>query len=293
MQDDSITIVGCGYVGKRLAKLLQRDGREVFGLVQSQNSQRALAADGIPAATIDLDRSPGAGPGGDYFVYMVPPPSSGDTDPRIRGWLAALERAPRCIVYLSTTAVYGDYGGAIVDERSETHPSGDRGRRRLDAEAALLEYSRRSGASVRILRVPGIYGPGRLPISRIADGQPIPIPSATGPGNRIHADDLAGVCLAALLYTGPEEVFNVGDGEYASMGEYYLRVAKLAGLPTPPQLPLAELLQTVSPAMRGFLTESRQVDVSLMLNELGYRPDYADLDSGIAASLSEESASGR
>lgn len=293
MAHESVTIVGCGYVGKRLAKLLQREGRSVAGLVRSAASVSALEAEGIPAATIDLDRSHGPHTGeSEYFIYMVPPPPAGDTDPRVRLWLDSLADIPRRIVYLSTTAVYGDRAGAVVTENSATHPTSERGLRRLDAERALLEYGARTASSIRILRVPGIYGPGRLPLARISEGQPIPAPSATGPGNRIHVDDLAGVCLSALRYEGPREIFNVGDGENASMGEYFLRVARLAGLPPPPQLPLAELLERVSPAMRGFLTESRQVDVSLMLGELGYQPKYVDLDSGIAASLNEEAQSG-
>jgi nucleoside-diphosphate-sugar epimerase len=293
MAEESVTIVGCGYVGRRLAKLLQQEGRGVLGLVHSDSSLRTLLSAGVPAALIDLDRPAGPRPGeGDYYVYMVPPPPAGDTDPRIKAWLESLTRAPRRVVYLSTTAVYGDRAGAEVTECSETRPSSDRGRRRLNAERALLEYGARSGASVRILRVPGIYGPGRLPLGRIADGQPIPAVSSTGPGNRIHVDDLAGACLAALGYGGPTEIFNVGDGEHASMGEYFMRVARLAGLPSPPQLPLAELLELVSPAMREFLAESRRVDTSLMRSELGYRPSYEDLDSGIAASLSEEPPSG-
>ncbi len=290
MADDSVTIVGCGYVGKRLAKLLQRDGRAVLGLVQSESSQRALEAEGVHVALIDLDHLPGPCPGdSEYFVYMVPPPPAGDTDPRIRAWVDSLPRVPRRIVYLSTTAVYGDCGGAVVTENTPALPNSDRGRRRLDAERVLLDYATRSRTSVRILRVPGIYGPGRLPLERIAEGQPIPSPSATGPGNRIHADDLAGACLAALRYEGPVQIFNVGDGEHASMGEYFLRVARLAGLPPPPQISLSDLLARVSPAMRSFLTESRSVDVSLMLSELGYRPHYTDLDSGISASLCEKS----
>lgn len=292
MADESVTIVGCGYVGKRLAKLLQREGLDVMGLVRSPASARALEAAGIAAALIDLDR-PQEQRGGDgkCFIYMVPPPPAGDTDPRIRAWLDALAGPARRIVYLSTTAVYGDRAGAVVTEDSATRPTSPRGLRRLDAERALLERGGRVAASIRILRVPGIYGPGRLPLARISERQPIPEPSATGPGNRIHADDLAGACLAALRYEGPRRIFNVGDGENASMGEYFLSVARLAGLPPPPQLPLAELLERVSPQMRGFLTESRRVDISLMVAELGYQPRYADLDSGIAASLSEEAQS--
>ncbi len=294
MSGESVTIVGCGYVGLRLAKRLQREGRNVSAEVRSDASLRLLRAERIPVVRADLDDPPGPRSGsGGQFVYMVPPPPTGDTDPRLGAWLGSLTSVPRRIVYLSTTAVYGDRGGAVVSEASETMPSSARGQRRLDAESSLRGFGAESGASIRILRVPGIYGPGRLPIDRIATGQPIPAPGETGPGNRIHVDDLVGVCLAALRYEGPQEVFNVGDGNHAPMGEYFLRVASIAGLPVPPQLPLSELLERVSPAMRGFLTESRRVDVSLMGSELGFVPRFADLDAGIAASLGETRQSGR
>jgi nucleoside-diphosphate-sugar epimerase len=202
-------------------------------------------------------------------------------------WLSLLDAAPRCVVYLSTTGVYGDRGGGSVDETTIPCPTSERGRRRLDAEARLQDYAAASGTAVRILRVPGIYGPGRLPLERIASGAPVPRPGETGPGNRIHVDDLAETCRAAVDYDGDETLFNVGDGDDASMTEYFLKVAELAGLEAPPQLPLADLLARVSPMMRSFLTESRKVDVTRMRTVLGVEPRYPDMAVGIAASLAE------
>ena len=106
-----------------------------------------------------------------------------------------------------------------------------------------------------------------------------------GPGNRIHVDDLAGACLAAADYAGPLRVFNVGDGDHASTTEYFRAVARAAGLPAPPELPLEELLQQVSPAMRSFLVESRRVDTRRMRTELGFAPRYGSLEAGVQASL--------
>ena len=293
MADETVTIVGCGYVGVRLARLCLQSGLDVHAVVRSESARRALEAKGIRASVQDLDEpfEPCLASNG-LYVYMVPPPSSGDTDPRMAAWLRSLAAPPRCIVYLSTTAVYGDRGGSVVTEASEPRPSSDRGRRRLDAENRVRRFGATRGTRVRILRVPGIYGPGRLPLARIAAGEPVPAPSETGPGNRIHVEDLAAVCLAALRYDGASEVFNVGDGVYASMGEYFLRVARIAGLEPPPQLSLSDLLERVSPAMRGFLTESRLVDVSRMRDELDFSPRYSDLDKGIAASLSDKDQPG-
>jgi len=264
MADETVTIVGCGYVGVRLARLCLQSGLDVHAVVRSESARRALEAKGIRASVQDLDEpfEPGLASNGLY------------------------------IVYLSTTAVYGDRGGSVVTEASEPRPSSGRGRRRLDAENRVRRFGATRGTRVRILRVPGIYGPGRLPLARIAAGEPVPAPSETGPGNRIHVEDLAAVCLAALRYDGASEVFNVGDGVYASMGEYFLRVARIAGLEPPPQLSLSDLLERVSPAMRGFLTESRLVDVSRMRDELDFSPRYSDLDKGIAASLSDKDQPG-
>jgi len=291
-----ITVIGCGYTGRRLLKLCRDTGRECLGTVRSRESLVRLEALGASAVQLDLDAPAGASPDAwprawsaeRALIYMAPPPDSGESDPRIRNFLARLRQPPETLVYLSTTGVYGDTGGARVDEDTPPAPASARGKRRLDAENALREWAAGTDTALRILRVPGIYGPGRLPLERIAGGAPVVAEEEAGPGNRIHVDDLAAVSLAAADYRGELEVFNVGDGEHASMGEYFRQVARAAGLPSPPELPLAELMQRVSPAMRSFLVESRRVDTDRMRRELGFTPRYAELAAGVAASLDAE-----
>ena len=270
--------------------------RDFLGLVRTGESLADLRLAGIPAEHLDLDAPgaalPGTWTGDRQVIYMAPPPASGSTDPRIRAFLDRLAAPPSVLVYLSTTAVYGDTGGAPVDEDSLPEPASDRGRRRLDAEYAVLDYGRLADVPARVLRVPGIYGPGRLPLERLRAGAPVPAAAEIGPGNRIHVDDLASVCLAAADYEGPETVFNVGDGDHASMTEYFRAVAEAAGLPEPTEVPMAELLPRVSPAMRGFLTESRQVLTGRMVDVLGFRPRYADFRQGISASLGQQGKEG-
>jgi nucleoside-diphosphate-sugar epimerase len=286
-----VTVVGCGYTGRRLLKLCREAHRDCLGIVRSEESLALLRAAGAPGEILDLDA-----PGGKLprswiedraLVYMAPPPEAGDTDSRLRAFLPRLFAAPRALVYLSTTAVYGDTGGAVVDESTPPAPASARGLRRLDAERAVLDWGHTAGVPVRILRVPGIYGPGRLPLERIRQGAPVMRAEDAGPGNRIHVDDLAAACLAAADYAGPESVFNVSDGSHASMTEYFRAVARAAGLADPPELPAEELLQLVTPAMRGFLVERRRVDTRRMREALGFHPRYADLDAGIAASLAD------
>lgn len=284
-----MTVLGCGYTGRRLLELCRDLGRDFFGTVRSVDAADRLRAAGAGAGVLDLEVPDGPLPsewtGQRALIYMAPPPDAGETDPRLRACLARIASRPRAVVYLSTTAVYGDTGGQTVDETTPPAPASARGRRRLDAEQALQDWGRATGVAVRILRVPGIYGPGRLPLERLRAGAPVARAGESGPGNRIHVDDLAAVCLAAADYAGPETVFNVGDGDHRGMDEYFRSVARLAGLPAPPELPLEELLAQVSPAMRGFLVESRRVDTARMRAVLGFSPRYAVLEDGIAASL--------
>ena len=287
-----LTVVGCGYTGRRLLQFCRQAGRDCVGTARGDDSLAQIRARGGRALQLDLDlpaaRLPAEHCAGRGLVYMAPPPQAGATDPRLRNLLAALPAAPATLVYLSTTAVYGDTGGAVVSEDTAAAPASDRGRRRLDAERAALQWSDATGVPVRILRVPGIYGPGRLPIERIRQGAPVARAEDAGPGNRIHVDDLAGACLAAVDYAGAERIFNLGDGDHASMTEYFHAVADAAGLARPPELPLQDLLAKVSPAMRGFLQESRRVDTTRMRTALGYTPRYASLAAGITASLAQD-----
>lgn len=287
-----VTVAGCGYTGRRLLDICRTAGRDFLGLVRSQDSLASLRAAGASAEILDLDAPGGLLPAAwteaRAIIYMAPPPEAGETDPRLRNFLARLAKSPAALVYLSTTAVYGDAGGERVDEAMPPSPATDRGRRRLDAEQAVLDFGQDAGVPARILRVPGIYGPGRLPVERIRQGMPVLRVEEAGPGNRIHVDDLAAVCLAAADYQGPERIFNVGDGNEASTTDYFRTVARLAGLLTPPELPLRELLQCVTPAMRGYLSERRLVDTRRMREELGFAPRFAELEAGVAASLAEE-----
>lgn len=289
-----VTVLGCGYTGRRLLKICRDAGRELLGIVRSEESAARLRTTGAAVEILDLDAPGGQLPhswtGDRAVVYMVPPPDAGNTDDRLRTFLARLAAPPSVLVYLSTTAVYGDTGGASVDETTQAAPGSGRGRRRLDAEQALLGWADRTAVPIRILRVPGIYGPGRLPVERLRHGAPVTRAEDAGPGNRIHVDDLAAVSLAAADYGGPERVFNVGDGNHASMTEYFRAVARAAGLAPPPELPLAELLERVTPAMRGFLVERRCVDTRRMRETLDFRPRYEDLEAGIAASFAERDA---
>lgn len=290
--DRDCLIVGCGYTGLRLSTRLQPAWR-VAALARSAEAAARLETNGIATLRADLDEPIGPGPqvalsaaaDSAAIAYLAPPPDSGGDDPRLARFLEALGSArPSAFLYVSTTGVYGDTGGAVVTEASPVAPANDRSRRRVAAERIATAWCDARGVRAVVLRVPGIYGPHRLPLERLRRGEPALRPEDAGPGNRIHVDDLVTACVAALERP-VRGVFNVTDGNPASTTEYLQRTAELAGLPPPPLVALADARGRISPGMLAFLVESRLVDSRRMREELGVVPHYARLEDGIAASL--------
>lgn len=278
-------IIGCGYIGRRLARHYLDAGEPVLGVTRSAGSAAALAAEGIPARALDLATdSLGELPtAGERVLHLAPPPARGVEDLHTRRLAAAFARNghPRRLVYISTTGVYGDCAGAWVDESWPPRPAVDRARRRWDAEQTLRRWSLESGAELVVLRVAGIYGPDRLPLERIRQGLPLVREEEAPFSNRIHADDLVTTCAAALERGADGAVYNVCDGSPSTMTDYFFRVADAAGLPRPPVIPLSEAAEALSPGMMSYMSESRRLSNRRMLQELGVRLRYATLEEGL------------
>ena len=292
MNDAEVLIVGCGDIGRRVGRLLLAEGRKVAGVVAGEESAARLKEAGIRPLVANLNdpeelrELPCSGA---LVFYFAPPPGGGITDPKVRNFCAAAsgERAPRRLVYVSTSGVYGDCGGATVTEETPANPQTARAKRRYDAEQTLLRWGAEQGVAVIILRVTGIYGPGRIPISRLVDGHPLLRLEESAPTNRIHADDLAQVCVAAAEKGEAGELFNVSDGHPSTMTEYFLAVAELAGLPRPPLVSMEEARRVMTPLMLSYLGESRRMDNTRMLERLEVKLRYPTLAEGLPASLAE------
>ena len=289
-------IAGCGYVGARLARRLVVD-RKVLALVRSDASAAVLRRANIDALQANLDTPEcaterlRAAAHGAAIVYLAPPPDTGTVDTRLARFLNALGQAqPAVFLYMSTTGVYGDTGGAIVTERAELAPGTDRARRRVAAERAAVEWSAARAVRYVIFRVPGIYGPHRLPLERLHRGEPVLRPEDAGPGNRIHVDDLVTACITALDAEA-SGAFNVTDGDHSSTTDYLLATAELAGLPQTRLVSRAEAQSQISPGMLAFLNETRRVDNRRLREVLRVKLAYSDMRAGIAASLDEMRAS--
>jgi nucleoside-diphosphate-sugar epimerase len=284
-----ILIAGCGYVGQRLAARL-RDRFEITALVRSNEKAAALERQGLKTVVIDLDRvRVGASIperlDQEAIVYLAPPPGSGESDLRLDRFLHLAFVPPKSFVYMSTTGVYGDTEGALVDESTPVMPLTERARRRVSAEEMTRVWCHERRVRRVVLRVPGIYGPGRLPLDRLKRSEPVVHPDDAGISNRIHVDDLVAACEAAIDNKEARGVYNVTDGNSISSTAYFDLVAKVSGLPNPPRVSMEEAQLTFSPERLSFLNESRRVANDRMLKHLGVKLRYTDLEAGIRASL--------
>ena len=288
-----VIVVGCGYVGARVAAAERDRGARVLCLVRRAESAAGLRRRSLDAHAGDLDEPPAPSTlpsAGALIYYFAPPPPTGLVDSRLGGLLAAIPSgaAPRRVVLISTTGVYGDCGGAWVDESRPPAPQAERAHRRLDAERRLSTWCTDNEVQWVILRVPGIYGPGRLPRERLRAGTPVLAEAASPWSNRIHVDDLVTASVMAGHNPDAGGVYNVGDGRPSTMTDYFNRVADALGVPRPPQLDAREAERQLSAGIRSYLAESKRIDNRRMREELGVVLQYPDLSAGLAQCVAEE-----
>ncbi|TCJ11947.1 SDR family oxidoreductase [Parasulfuritortus cantonensis] len=281
-----ILIVGCGDVGLRAARLLRGRAR-VYGLLRSPERAAELRAAGVIPVPGDLDdRASLARLAGlaDVVLHFAPPPPEGAADPRTRRLIGALGRAslPRTLIYVSTSGVYGDCAGAPVPETRPARPGNARARRRLDAERRLRAWAARTRVGLAILRAPGIYAGDRMPEERVRKGLPALLPEDDIYTNHIHAEDLAGLAVAALFRGRRNRVYNAVDDSGLKMADWFDVVADHIGVARPPRLARAEVMAAVTPAMRSFLSESRRMANRRLKTELRYALRYPSVREGLA-----------
>ncbi|PLX77329.1 MAG: NAD(P)-dependent oxidoreductase [Desulfuromonas sp.] len=283
-----ILIVGYGDIGRRVALLAGQAGFSIIAASRSVELKDEEESKFLQPVAANLDRLgtlPQLPTKEALVLYLAPPPSTGTTDPRVKNFCNSIynDELPQKIVYISTSGVYGDCDGELVDETRPPNPQADRSRRRLDAEETFRSWGKKHRVPVVTLRVAGIYGPGRLPLQRIKKRVPLLRHEESPYSNRIHANDLARTCLAALQKGTDGAIYNVCDGEESSMTDYFLAIAEVFELPPPPMLSMDEARDRLSPEMLSYLRESRRLDNRRMLEKLGVELRYPDLRSGLRA----------
>ena len=284
-------IVGCGYVGRRLAARLAPT--PTTAIVSSDTSASELTRIGIDAAGLDLDTLRRGHPllsrlDGTTIFYLAPPPPEGESDTRINRFLEYSSGQPVALIYMSTTGVYGHTDGAFVDESTPVNPTTPRAQRRVSAEEITRIWCVERQVRRVVLRVPGIYGPHRLPLERLRLGEPVVQEGDAGYSNHIHVDDLVEACLVAARNPEARGVYNVTDGNHLTSTAFTRIVAEAAGLPMPRQISMDEAQLTFSPMRLSFLSESRRVGNERLLKHLGVQLKYPDIEAGVRASLAAD-----
>lgn len=282
-----LLIIGCGDIGLRLLPLLCQRFR-VFAVTSHAARVDALRAAGAIPLVADLDQPESLARLAGLartIVHLAPPRPDGLKDRRTRHLIGILTQRAT-LVYISTSGVYGDCDGDLVNETRPVRPQNQRAMRRRDAEQALRDWARRTGSRLAILRTPGIYAADRLPLERLRNGAPVLAAQDDIYTNHIHADDLAHLIALAVFRAQPGRIYHAVDDSDMKMGDYFDLLADAFGLPKPLRLPVAELRSAVSPLQWSFMSESRRLTNTRMKNELGMRLRYHHVRDAIQAGRS-------
>ena len=283
---------GLGYTAGVLARRLRTQGWSVRGTSRSEAKCGELAAQGIIAWVFDRDRPlidlASALDGVTHIMSSVPPDAAGDPVLDHHGAdIAARAAALQWVGYLSTTGVYGDRGGAPVDEASERRPSTVRGERRMAAEDGWCGLWRDHGVAVHLFRLAGIYGPGRNALATVKRGQARRIVKPGQVFSRIHVDDIAAILEASIDRPNPGAAYNLCDDEAAPPQDVIAYACELLGVEPPPEIPFAEA--ELSEMARSFYAENKRVVNERIKRELGATLTYRDYRAGLRALLASGS----
>lgn len=282
-----LVIAGYGYSSAAIVHQLAGGWESLTVTVRSGEKAARLAAEGIPAVVFDGQdiRAPLAEALGaaTHLVMSAPPGEAGD--PFLTALdsvglaLPALKRA----IYLSTVGVYGDHGGAWVDENSPLRPVSLRSRQRVAAEAAWQGFAAARGVDLGIFRLSGIYGPGRSAIDNLRAGTARRIVKPGQVFNRIHVGDIGAAVATALRHEGPLGVFNLTDDEPCPPQDVVAHAAGMLGMNPPPEIPFEAA--DLSPMGRSFYGENKRVANGQIKRALGYAFRYPTYREGLAACL--------
>ena len=284
-----ILVVGCGDVGLRVAQRL-RNRYRIVALTHTLERAAALRNAGALPIVADLDQPRSLhrlGSLARIVVHLAPPPARGNLDTRTRALLPLLHGV-HTLIYVSTSGVYGDCGGAQIDEARTVAPQTDRAKRRVDAERCLRAWGRSNGTRLAILRVPGIYADDRLPTARIAAGTPVLRRADDVFTNHIHADDLARLIVLAIHRGAAQRVYHAVDDSAMRMGDWFDRVADAHGMQRPERLSRDAIAARVAPNLLSFMRESRRLSNARIKNELGMRLTYPTVCEGLSAGTSRK-----
>jgi dTDP-4-dehydrorhamnose reductase len=276
---------GLGYCARHFIAHSRSSFDAVAGTVREAAKVEALASENIEAAVLSPEREDSGiaerVASADVILVSVPPGMSADPVLARFGHRIASLRRKQTIIYLSTIGVYGDWGGDWVDETATPAPSSARSLARLQAEKSWAAIGKGDGKKVHILRLAGIYGPGRNVLLNLKAGTARRIAKRGQVFNRIHVEDVSRAISAALAFDGPGNFFNVSDDAPAPPQDVIAFAAMLMGIEPPPE----EDIETadLTPLVRSFYSENRRVSNRKLKEALGVRLAYPTYRVGLEA----------
>jgi nucleoside-diphosphate-sugar epimerase len=278
---------GMGFSAKRLARHAFLDGWAVAGTARTAESLAAIEAAGAEAFRFDREHPLPAEAlaGTTHLLVSIPPDSDGDAVLGVHGKDIAALRDIGWIGYLSSTGVYGDADGKVVDENSPVRPSSDHARRRAAAEQEGLSFGATHGLPVHVFRLSGIYGPGRSALDKLRNGTAQRIDRPGHLFSRIHAEDIARVLKASMAKPNPGTIYNVADDEPAPAADVIAYAAQIMGREPPPLVPFDQAAAGMSPMALSFWQDDRLVSNARMKTELGVQLRYPDYRKGLKTIL--------
>jgi nucleoside-diphosphate-sugar epimerase len=278
---------GLGYTAGFLARALKSEGWRVAGTSRDEGSCARLAGEGFAMHLLAPGRkladAAAALEGATHILVSVPPDEGEDPVLAMHAADLAALSGVAWLGYLSTTGVYGDRGGGWVDESDALQPTGERGRRRVEAEAGWLALRQEHGLPVHIFRLAGIYGPGRSALDTVRQGRAQRIDKPGQVFSRIHVADIMQVLRASMARPQPGAIYNVCDDDPAAPEAVIAYACELLGVAPPPLIPFEQA--PLSPMARSFYDDNKRVSNRRIKEELGVRLRYPSYKEGLKALL--------
>lgn len=262
---NKIVLAGSGYLGEYISNLVLKNHPNLSiikacrSYKQKQANVQNIKRD-FDNELLDLQFVNNS-----TVIYMAPPSILNNKDDRLNNFINNIAGLKiNKIIYTSTSGVYGDCEGKIVDENKPVRPKTERAVRRVDAERQLTELAIEKNIKLIILRVPGIYGKGRLPVERVKQREPLVNINESRITNIIYVEDLARICIASIFLENNMEIINVSDGSPIKTTAYYEHVYKATKTELPQYISFNQAMKIYSEKRLSFLQESRILDVEKM-----------------------------
>jgi dTDP-D-glucose 4,6-dehydratase len=278
LKNSHLFCFGMGYCATNLTKQLSQDGWKISGTSQSLSLDTAIHtfSGDAPMKTASYVLEDVT-----HILISIPPNASHDPALTWHKDDIIKIKSLQWVGYLSTTGVYGNTNGVLVDETAPTRPTSQRSQSRLNAETQWLNLYNAHYLPIHVFRLPGIYGPGRSALDQVAAGRTRRIDRPGHQFSRIHVVDITNTIMQSIASPNPGRIYNVCDNEAASPADVTAYACKLLGVPVPVSVPYEVAAKSMSPMALSFWQDNRRIDNTRIKSELGVQLNYPTYRDGL------------